>query len=148
MIEIPEDVSSFLKRQNFLMVLTVNNEKVINAAAKSVVQIEPTGKIYLVDLYEGKTRSNLEENPNTTLCAIDEEEFQGWQLKGKAKAVDFKEGCKHLEYFDQHINKRIVERIIGNIKKNKLGEYSETHFPDPKYLIEFETEKIVNLAGK
>ena len=120
MIKINEEIIAFFKRQNFLMVSTVDNENVINVAAKSIAQIDPDGKIYLIDLYNGTTKTNLDENLNATLSAIDEEEFKGWQIKGKAKSVDFKEGCKHLEYFDEHIKKRIVDRIIDNIKKKKV----------------------------
>ena len=148
MIKINEEIITFFKRQNFLMVSTVDKENVINVAAKSVAQIDPAGKIYLVDLYNGTTKTNLKENHNITLSAIDEAEFDGWQLKGKAKVVAFKEGCKHLETFDEHINKRISDRIIANIQKKKMLGYSEVHFPDPKYLIEFEVEEIVSLAGK
>jgi general stress protein 26 len=148
MIKIDEDVLVFLEKQNIVMTATIDSKGKINIAAKAIAKIDPTGIIYVVDLYNGTTKANLKNNPNITISAVDEQAFKGWQLKGIAKEYNEKETKEILENWDKKILKRMTDRIISNLKKNTKINFSEIHLPKPEYIIEIKVEEIVDLSGK
>jgi len=148
MMAIDETVADFLLKQNVVIVATADKKGVINQSVKGIACLDPQGILYIVDLYNGKTKKNLKENLNITISAVDEELFKGWQLKGTAKEYEDKESQAILEHWDKKITERIADRIIRNIQKaRRAAKYSERHLPKPKYIIEMEVNEIVDLAG-
>jgi uncharacterized pyridoxamine 5'-phosphate oxidase family protein len=148
MVEISENIIEFFKRQAFVVVSTIDSQGFIYSSAKGIAAIEPSGKVHLIDLYMGRTISHLKENPIISITAINEDYFQGYTLRGKARLVD----CKKIEQsilheWEERIISRISARIIKNIKKEKGSyEHPESLFPKPKCLIKVEVEDIVDLA--
>tara|TARA_Y100000031_G_C8048571_1_gene305085 strand:- start:58 stop:522 length:465 start_codon:yes stop_codon:yes gene_type:complete len=145
---ITQEVINFLHRQGFAVVSTLDSKTTIHSAAKGVVGIEPCGRVYLIDLYRGETFKNLKANPEVTLTSVDEHEFSGYALKGKAKIVDREKiELKIIKKWEKQVIDRISQRVIKNIKKDKGSTlHPESRFPQPKYLIVVEIEEIINLA--
>ena len=84
------------------------------------------------------------------ITAIDEKHFKGYTLQGKAKIVPRKEIESHIvDKWEDKIIRRISKRMIESIQSgSKTREHHEAKLPKhPKYLIEIDVEKIVNLSG-
>jgi len=143
----PEIIHLFHK-QGFVIVSTLDEDGRIHCSAKGVVGIEEKGEIYLIDLYRGKTFNNLKKNPTISITAINEEEFIGYTIKGKAKIVDRKKIKGHIiASWEERVIQRVSKRVISDIKKEKKSpHHPEALFPHPQYLIAVEAEDIVDLT--
>lgn len=148
MQKLSSDIIYFLEKQGFVIVSTVDDSGSIHCAAKGIVGIEKSGKIYFIDLYHGQTYKNLLKNTNVSLTAIDEHLFTGYTLKGKAFIVDRSHIKKHIiKAWEDRVIKRISNRLIKNLKGERKGAaHPEARFPTPKYLIEAVIDKIVDLT--
>ena len=71
---------------------------------------EERGKIYIIDLYLQKTYKNLKRNPIVSITSVDEHNFKGFTLQGKARVVP-------REDIKEHIMQRWEEKIINRISK-------------------------------
>lgn len=141
-------VSSLLQNQGFVIVSTLDARGRIHCAAKGVVGIEPEGKVYLIDLYRAKTFSNISRNPLISITAVDEQQFTGFTVMGKARIIE-REKIENriVKAWEERVAARISKRVIDNIKKAKKGtHHPEVLFPPPQYLIEVEAEKVVDLT--
>ena len=149
MKKLDRDTIRFFEKQRFVIVSTIDPKGGINTAAKGIVGIDKKGNILLLDLYRGKTHQNLNQNPNISITAIDERQYIGYNLKGRAKIID-KIDETILETWKDHIVSRISHRVLQNIKEEAVTRehYPEAQFPSPKYLIEAAIEEIVDLAPK
>lgn len=149
MTEIARDVELFLQKQDVMLVSTLDPKGSINTAAKGIARIDAQkGIIYIVDLYNGKTRHNLKENGIITISAVDYDRFKGWQIKGRGIEHESEETEQIMSKWDQNITSRIAQRIIHNMRKGKKStlKHSEKTFPKPKYIIEMQVEEIVDLS--
>lgn len=147
MVPIEDQIVKFLGKRSTVIVATANSEGVINLAAKGIAKVDSQGIIYIIDLYDGTTRSNLSFNSQITISAVDEELFQGWQFKGTAKEHDSKETEEILAHWDKKITGRIADRIIHHLQKGRaMTPHSERHLPNPEYIIEMTVDTIVSLA--
>ena len=88
MAKLPDDVVKFFHSQHFTIVSTVDPDGMPHISCKGIVQIDPDGTIYLLDLYTGKTRANLERNPAISLSAVDEHKFKGYSLDRKSTRLN------------------------------------------------------------
>jgi uncharacterized pyridoxamine 5'-phosphate oxidase family protein len=148
MKKIPSDIISFLEKQGFVIVSTLDPGGTIHCAAKGLVAVEEKGKLYLIDLYRKTTFNNLQNNSTISITAVDEHEFIGYTLKGKAKIVE-REKIKEeiIRNWEEGIIRRISSRVIKNIKRElKSLHHPESRFPHPEYLIEMEIREIVDLT--
>ena len=148
-MKIPDIVKHLLDKQHFVVVSTVNEKNVVHTSAKGIVDVHPSGKIFILDLYKAKTYSNIVKNPSVALTVIDEINFKGYSINGKAEIVE-----KHnipkgkMDNWDEKLAKRIARRVINHVKQGKPGKEAipEASFPLPEYLIEVSVEGITDLA--
>lgn len=148
MLKLNEELIEFLKNQNFVIVSTIDKEGYVHSACKGMVEIDPKGEIYILDLYKAATFENLKQNQNISLTSVDENKFKGFCLKGTAKIMhvkDFDE--KTFKAWEERINARITQRVIKNI----LGEKAHKHHPEallpkPQYLIVMDVKRIIDLT--
>jgi general stress protein 26 len=149
MQRLPEEVSSFLKKQGFVIVSTLTKDGRIHCAAKGIVGVEEEGKLFIFDLYQGSTYDNLQNNRAVSVTAVNEETFQGWTLQGTAKIVPREQiPDGHLAQWQQQVIRRITDRLIKRVRQEKTGvqQAFEAHLPEsPRYLIEIDVSHIVNL---
>jgi len=148
--EITEDIIHLFYKQGFVIVSTLDAQGSIHCAAKGIAGIEAEGKIYLIDLYRGKTFSNLKRNPTVSITAVDEDEFSGFTIKGKAKIVDREEIKDHIiTSWEDKVVQRVSKRVIGHIKREKKSpHHPEAILPQPQYLIEVDVDSVVDLTPK
>jgi len=147
-MRLSEQVVQFFHSQNFVIVSTIDSDGSLHSSCKGIVRIGTNGKVYLLDLYKGKTSENLKQNPNINITAVDEHKFRGWCLKGKAKIMpeqEFKPGF--LADWKKRITHRITHRLLKNIRGEKgHPRHPEAQFPNPEYLIEIEVREMVDLT--
>ncbi len=146
--ELPQKIVSLLKKQGFVIVSSLNEDGRIHSSAKGVVGIEERGRVFLIDLYHARTYNNLKKNPMVTVTFIDEHKFEGYALQGQAKIVEKEDisGSIIAEWEDKVIQ-RISKRMIRNLQEgNSSSHHPEASFPHPKYLIEIDVDKIIDLA--
>jgi predicted pyridoxine 5'-phosphate oxidase superfamily flavin-nucleotide-binding protein len=148
-VRITEDMKSLLLKQNVAVVATVSPGGVPNLSLKGVVKVEPEGFIYFMDLYRGKTRSNLLKNQAIALTVFSIDRFKGYQFKGRAEQIDSGPLYEQMVTAWQKKKRNLVgDRIIKNVRKGFSGGGAETHLPDPKYLVKVKVEKIYNLVPR
>lgn len=148
-MNIPETVKNLLEKQHFIIAATLDKDGIIHTSAKAVIEVDDSGKIFILDLYKGKTYDNIKNNSNITVTVIDEHKFKGYSIKGKAKIFDKKTLSKEtLIIWNDKISKRIARRVIKHVKGEESGHSGvpEARFPVPKYLIELTADNIVDLA--
>jgi predicted pyridoxine 5'-phosphate oxidase superfamily flavin-nucleotide-binding protein len=148
MAKLPDDVVKFFHNQHFTIVSTVDPDGMPHISCKGIVQIDPDGTIYLLDLYTGRTRANLEKNPAISLSAVDEHKFKGYSLKGTAKIIKEEELKSHIiKAWEEKLTARITHRLIKNLKGEPgHGSHPEAQLPKPKYLIVMTVSDIVDLT--
>jgi general stress protein 26 len=142
------DIISFFREQGFVIVSTLNNNGSIHSSCKGIVAIEQKGSVYLIDLYHGKTFKNLKKDKHITITAVNEHRYIGYALSGLAEIVSKEDISDNIyKLWEKNISKRASKRLIKNVKnEHKTKYHPEVKFPDPKYLISFKIEKIVDLA--
>jgi general stress protein 26 len=138
----------FLQNQHFVVVSTVDKNGFPHASCKGIVEIDPKGKIYLLDLYAAQTFANLKRNSRLSITAVNEHRFVGYCLKGKAKiALREKMPARLIEAWEKKITSRLSHRIINNLHGEKGQQrHPEALLPKPAYLIEMRVEEIINLT--
>lgn len=143
-----KDIIRFFHNQSFVIVSTVNGDGNLHASCKGIVEIDPKGKIYLLDLYRQKTYENLQNNSQISVTAVNEHKFRGFCLKGQAKIISAG-GLKSnlIKAWEKRITRRITQRVIKNIRGEKgHPHHPEALLPKPEYLIEMEVEGIIDLT--
>ena len=148
MKEINEEILQFFQKQSFVIVSSIDKEGFPHCSCKGILEIDETGKIYLVDLYKGKTYENLIRNPHISITAVDEKYFRGYCLKGKAQIISQnKFTSKIKKTWEEKITGRISKRILENIHAGagRLRQ-PEVLLPKPEYMIVMEVEKIIDLT--
>jgi len=139
----------FFEKQGFVIISTIGADGSINASAKGIVNIEARGRIFLLDLYKGKTFRNLKKNSHVSITAVDEHAFEGYTLKGHAKIIEKNKFGDHIiKAWEDKIVSRVTERVLKNVKgeKRPAGRHPEVRMPQPKYLIEVDVKEIVDLT--
>ncbi|MBU4304599.1 MAG: pyridoxamine 5'-phosphate oxidase family protein [Candidatus Omnitrophica bacterium] len=139
----------FLKKQEFVIVSTLNEDGAIHCSVKGIVGIAKEGQVFLIDLYRASTYNNLKNNPVITITAVDGHLFTGYSLQGTAKMVEREEIKEHLIVnWEERVLQRISKRMVQNMKDDKPhgSHHPETMFPLPQYLIEVDVEKVIDLA--
>ncbi|HIE35871.1 MAG TPA: pyridoxamine 5'-phosphate oxidase family protein [Candidatus Omnitrophica bacterium] len=145
-MKIPDQLVSFLQKQGFVVVSTLDKKGNIHNSAKGIVETKDD-KIYLIDLYKKRTFLNLKNNPKISITAIDERKFLGFTLKRKAKVLKGRIKEEILEKWEKKVIKRILKRVMRSIKEErKSSSQPEASFTSPKYLIEMEVEEVIDLV--
>jgi len=150
MVEFDKDLIYFLRNQEFLIVSTFDSKKRIHCSAKDIVDIDPCGKIYVVDLFCRNTLANLRRDSNITVTAVNNKSFSGYTIKGKASLIDKPDISKDMRgKWEERILKRISKRVISDVQKEKSTPYNpESLLPKLCSLIEIIAEEIIDLTPK
>jgi len=149
MKQIPQKIVDFLHTQSFVIVSSIDKNGFPHSSAKAIVKIDPSGEIYLVDVYHGITNKNIKNNPKVSISVIDEHKFIGYCLKGKARILaddDISQEIK--ENWENNITSRLTKRLLKNLAADKsYGDHPEARLPKPKHIIAIKVKEIVDLSG-
>lgn len=148
MKRLSQEIIQFFQNQGFVIVSTLDKDKSLHSSCKGIVKINKNGKIYLLDLYKGRTFKNLKRNPRISITAVDEHRFKGYCLKGKARVVEQRRLAPSIiKAWEDKITSRITTRVLKNIHQDKSQPYHpEVFLPKPEYLIVVRVEEIINLT--
>lgn len=150
-MRLSDDIVSFFSRQDFVIVSTIDKNGNIHSSAKGLVGLDDKeyGRILLLDLFFNETYRNLQNCPTISITALDNNNFIGYTLQGKAAIVPRENiPLRLLQEWDDRIVSRVSKRMARNVK---LGTKSEIHHEmklpvHPKYLIEVIIDNIVDLS--
>jgi general stress protein 26 len=148
MKKLPQAVIQFFQNQGFVIVSTVGDDGIPHNSCKGILKISSDGQVYLLDLYKAQTYKNLKRNPKISITAVDEHQFKGYSLKGKAKILlGDKLSSDIIKLWDDRITGRVTKRIMRNIREEKgLTHHAEVLLPQPEYMIVMEPEEIIELT--
>lgn len=124
-MNIPQKVREFMEQDRLAYVSTVSPDGIPNVAPKGSLTMLDDEHLVFADLYAGKTRSNLEKNPEIAVAIVNPAAYQGYQFKGKAELVD------RGPSYDW-----IVKRVEGG----------KMDLPRAKYAVVITVEKIYDLS--
>ncbi|MCM8793050.1 MAG: pyridoxamine 5'-phosphate oxidase family protein [Candidatus Omnitrophica bacterium] len=146
---IPPQVIHFFEHQHFVIVSTLDKDGFPHSSCKGIVRIEKD-RVYLLDLYQGKTFNHLQKNTHLSLTAVDEHRFRGYTLKGEGRIVQLTPSRKELlKAWERVISQRLTHRLLKNIQGERgHPAHPEVLLPSPKYLIEVKIKEIVDLKPK
>ena len=148
MIALSDEIVFFLEKQEHVIVSTLEPSGGIHCSVKGIVGIEKEGKVFLIDLYFGRTFQNLKRNPAITITSVDGHRFVGYALSGKARIVE-REKIRDsiIAAWEERVIRRISQRMLRDIKEeSRAAHHPESMFPHPQYLIEIDVKKITDLA--
>lgn len=148
MKKLSAEVINFLEKQEFVIVSSFDIDGGIHCSAKGIAGVDGGGKVFLIDIYKGKTSENLRKNQAVSITAIDAHLFMGFTLQGVARILerDQIEG-RFIKRWEEKVVKRISQRVIKHIKdERKMLHHPEAKFPQPQHLIEIDVENIVDLT--
>jgi general stress protein 26 len=142
------DIAHFFKTQGCVIVSTIDNNGFTHTSCKGLVKIEEQGRVYLLDLYMGRTYENLKRDPHLSITAVDEHKFIGYCLKGEARLIHKHELAPEIiKAWEEKITSRLTKRLIKNLREEKgHPAHPEALLPNPEYLIVVEVEEIVDLT--
>lgn len=144
---IQPEIVEFFHNQRFTIISTIDKKGYPHSVCKGIVEIDKSGKVYLLDLYTARTYENLKDNPAISITAVDEHKFIGYCLKGKAKIVQKNKIAKRiLKLWEDKITSRISHRLLKNMRGEKgHAAHPEALLPNPTYLIVAEIDEVVDL---
>jgi len=147
-MKINDDLIVFLKKQHYAIISTLDKNGAIHNSCKGIVDIDKQGIICLLDLYKQRTYANLQLNPNISLTVVDEHQFQGYSLKGKARMISGEKITEDMmKAWEKKVTSRVSQRILRNIKGKKgHPKHPEILFPMPEYAIEMTVDSVVDLT--
>lgn len=142
------EIIHFFQGQGCVVVATIDNNGLPHASCKSIVKIEESGLIYLLDAYHGITYKNLLKNPSASITVFDEHKFIGYCLKGRARLIHKDElDADIVKAWDDRITSRLTERLLNNIHEEKGHKgHPEASLPKPQYMIVLEVREVVDLT--
>lgn len=146
---IPEEVSSFLLKQSFVVACSIDADGFPHSSCKGVVDvIAARGEIYLLDLYKKHTYVNILRSGRFSVTAVDEHGFKGYCLKGAAEIVPEKRLPQEvLKLWEDKITARLTHRLITNLGGRKgHPSHPEALLPEPEYMIRLSVSHIVDLT--
>ncbi len=148
MARLTDGVIRFFQNQGFAIVSTLDRKGSLHNSCKGIIEINKSGKIYLMDLYRGKTYENLKRNANISITAVDEHRFKGYCLKGKAKIIAGNQLAPQIiTAWEARIASRLTQRLLKNIHEERgHPRHPEVLLPKPEYMIAVEVEEIIDLT--
>jgi uncharacterized pyridoxamine 5'-phosphate oxidase family protein len=148
MPELIREIINFLEAQGVVLLTTIDEKGFPHSSCKGIVKIEEAGYVYLLDAYHGATFRNLKRNPRASISAFNEHKFRGYSLKGKARPIrgdELDEGTLNL--WKKKIAARLTDRLLSNVREQKGHRgHPEALLPEPKYMIVFEVESLIDLT--
>jgi uncharacterized protein len=120
-VKISAEIQEFMKGK-LGWVATASKDATPNVAIKGSLRVMDDEHVIFADLFSGKTRQNLEENPNVAIMVMDLESRKGYSLKGVAELV---------------ASGPLYDQTYEGVKK-MLGPQA----PAPKYVVKVAVEAI------
>lgn len=148
MKRLADEIVHFFQNQGYVIVSTVDETGFVHNSCKGIVEIDRSGRVYLLDLYMAATYRNLQHDPHISITAVEEHKFHGYCLKGKAVMLTKKNlEPRIIKAWEDKITSRITRRVIRNIREEKgHPRHPEALLPAPTYLIAIDVEEIVDLT--
>lgn len=148
MKRLTDGIINFFHKQPYTIITTIDKKGCPHNSCKGIVDIENTGKVYLLDLYKERTYENLRQNHHITITAVDEHKFMGFCLKGIARIVkEEKLHSRTIKKWEEKLIKRISQRLLKNLQGQKgHPRHPEANLPKPEYLIEVEVKEVIDLT--
>jgi len=148
MKKLSDEVVEFFRSQGFVIVTTIDSDGYPHNSCKGIVELQPQGLVYLLDLYQGKTARNLKRNQHMSITAVDEHRFKGYCLKGVARLAAGKKLKEELVgAWEDRIISRLTQRVLKNVSGQKgHPRHPEALLPDPKYLIAVKVQEVIDLT--
>ena len=148
MKKISVEIIKFLEGESFAIISTIGENGFPHSACKDIIKIDPSGRIYLLDVYLRQTHKNLLVNPKVSITAVNEHKFKGYCLKGEAKIIERREFKPEIiKAWEEKITSRITRRLIKNMREEKgHPAHPEAAFPGPEYMIMVEVTEIIDLT--
>jgi predicted pyridoxine 5'-phosphate oxidase superfamily flavin-nucleotide-binding protein len=143
-----DEIVRFFRKQNFVVVSTIDKSGLPHSSCKGIAKIDQSGKVYLLDLYKAGTFENLRRSRKIAVTAVDEHRFKGYCLKGEARVIkEDKVSPRIIAAWEKRIAGRLAQRLLKNIggKKGHL-RHPEALLPKPEYLIAMQIKKVVDLT--
>jgi len=144
---IAPDIIQFFYKQHFTIVSTIDEKGYPHNSCKGIVEIDESGRAYLLDLYMARTYKNLKRNQFINITAVDEHKFIGYSLKGKAEIIPRNKVNKRiLKLWEDKITSRISHRLLKNMQGEKgQAAHPEALLPRPLYLIRVDIDEVIDL---
>jgi uncharacterized pyridoxamine 5'-phosphate oxidase family protein len=144
---IAPDIVQFFHNQHFTIISTIDKKGCPHNSCKGIVEIDKSGRVYLLDLYMAGTYKNLKRNPHISITAVDEHKFIGYSLKGNAKIIPINKVKKRiLKLWEDKITSRISHRLLKNVQGVKGHmTHPEALLPRPAYLIAVDIDEVIDL---
>lgn len=138
------------QNQGYALVSTLDKNGFVHNSCKGIVDIAKDGRVYLLDLYQGRTYENLKNNPTLSLTALQEHQFIGYCLKGKATIIpQEKLTADIIRAWEEKLASRLTKRLLKNIREEKgHSRHPEAGMPRPQYMIVVKVEEIVDLTPR
>ena len=145
---ISADIVEFFHNQHFAIISTIDEKGFPHNSCKGIVEMDGSGRVYLLDLYMAETYKNLLRLPYISITSVDEHKFIGYCLKGKARIIPKgKVNKRILKLWEAKITNRISHRVLKNMKGEKgHRSHPEALLPLPAYLIAVDVAKIIKLT--
>src|SRR5689334_8549661 len=143
-MDFSEIFDSFVDHKNLKVISVASCSKDCrpNSAPKLLVEIVSPNKIFFLDYKFTQTYSNILKNPYLSLSFMDDADFTGDRLSGKAVVLgpgnEFEEAIKSWE-------KRLIvyetERMIARVKGQYSTKHSESSLPQNFVIIQLTAEE-------
>jgi uncharacterized pyridoxamine 5'-phosphate oxidase family protein len=148
MKRLTEEIARFFRKQGFVLVATIDASGYPHTSCKGILRISRDGRIYLIDAYMRRTFTHLKRNSRMSITAVEEHDFSGYCLKGKARIIPIRSLSRRLHaIWERKITERITTRIIRNLHEGKgHPAHPESQLPRPEYVFVMDVEEIVDLA--
>ena len=124
-MKIPDEVKSFIEEGRLAYVATTDKLGIPNVVPKGTIAVLDDEHLIFADLFAGKTRRNLEENPVISIAIVNQAAYRGYQLKGRAQLIS------RGPFFDD-----VKKRIEGGQLK----------YPQAKYAVKIKVERIYDIS--
>jgi predicted pyridoxine 5'-phosphate oxidase superfamily flavin-nucleotide-binding protein len=145
---IKEKIKGYLKKREFLNVATCSPDGVPNAAPKFLLKFEGN-HIYLADYTIGKTYMNLTVNKKISLCFMDLDTLDGYQMNGVSQILASGRVYEELlNEFQAKTTALTVDRIIEGLRGEKGHKHFELDVPDMIVIFKVTVNEIVRIGHK
>lgn len=123
-VTIPKELQDFIAGK-MAWVATADSSGMPNLAPKGTLRLLDDHSLVFADIFAGKTRAALEQNPKASVAVVDFEHMKGYQFKGQVEILS---------------SGPIYNEVAEGLKK------AAPQLPVPKQIAKITVNAIYNLA--